>query len=353
MKISAQLIKEIQSHYLEYAQGSLSATGSTPLPPECAKPGSLIYVSSPDQLKTALEIPAGIIVCLKKILKESIELKADQALFLTPAIPAAMALINPLFDTKKSRWPMGIHPSAHISPSAKLGDNVTVSINCVIGDEVIIGENTFIGPNSVVEKGAQIGSSTYLHPSVFIGANCIIGNHCEIHPHTTIGSDGFGYAKDPQTGIAHKIPQLGIVVLEDHVELGANCAIDRATLTETRICSGTKLDNLVHIAHNCVLGKNGFYTAGFMTAGSSEIGANFACGGGVVVADHIKITDNVTLGGRSAVTKDVTESGAYTGYPLEPWREGLRTLANLPNVSEMRKQISEIRKHLGLDKDSP
>lgn len=351
MKISAQLIQEIKSPYLEFLKGDLSATGSIPQPPETARPGSLVYVSTQEQLEKALQLPAGIIICLKKILKNLPDMKSHQALFATPAIPAAMALINPLYDTKKSRWPVGTHPTAHVSPAAKIGQNVTISMNAVIGDDVQIGDNSFIGPNSVVERGARIGSNCHIHPSVFIGANCLVGNSCEIHPHTTIGSDGFGYAKDPQTGIAHKIPQLGIVIIEDHVEIGANCAIDRATLAETRICSGTKLDNLVHIAHNCTLGKNGFYAAGFMTAGSSEIGSNFACGGDVVVADHLKIADNVTLGGRSAVTKDITESGPYTGYPLESWRDGLRTLSNLPNVPEMRKQISEIRKHLGLDKD--
>jgi len=149
----------------------------------------------------------------------------------------------------------------------------------------------------------------------------------------------------------HKIPQLGIVVLEDFVEFGANCAVDRATLGETRIGEGTKFDNLCHVAHNCQIGRHSVYAAGFFVAGSSTIGDHFMVGGTTAVGDHLQISDNVTLGGRSVVTSDIPKAGAYAGYPLEPFAEARRTLVNLTYVTKMRKQLLQIQKHLGLKEE--
>jgi UDP-3-O-[3-hydroxymyristoyl] glucosamine N-acyltransferase len=351
MKITAKDIQNLNSPYITMTGGSPDAEAYRPWPAEHAVRGSLVYVSTIEDLDMAVANEAGIIVCLDKIKNTenvSRNLKSHQALFTTNSISAAMALINPHFDDKKIRWPTGAHHhSGQVSPSATIGKNVTISAGVVIGDEVVIGNDCFIGPNSVIESRAVIGAGTHLHSQVFIGSRCIIGSRCEIHPNTTIGSDGFGYTQGPD-GVPIKIPQLGIVVLEDNVEIGSNCAIDRATLTETRICSGTKLDNLCHIGHNCKLGKNGFFAAGFMTAGSTTVGDNFKCGGMVALADHITITDNVTLGGRTTVTKDILESGAYTGYPVQPVKEGLKTLVNITHIGELKKQMATVLKHLGI-----
>jgi UDP-3-O-[3-hydroxymyristoyl] glucosamine N-acyltransferase len=198
-----------------------------------------------------------------------------------------------------------------------------------------------IGAHTVIESDACIGAGTILHPQVFVGAACQIGERCEIHPHTTIGSDGFGYAKDA-TGRPQKIPHLGTVRIGDEVEIGGNCAIDRATLTSTYIRSGAKLDNICHIAHNCDLGENGLYTAGFMMAGSTTIGRNFQTGGNSVVSAHLRLADDVILAGRSTVTSDVTKPGFYGGYPLQPLREALKTLVSLGKLNAMRKKLSEL-----------
>ena len=153
-----------------------------------------------------------------------------------------------------------------------------------------------------------------LHPHVFVGAGSEIGRDCEVHPHTSIGSDGFGYAvgasRRPQ-----KIPHLGNVVIGDEVEIGSNCAIDRAKLASTYIRSGAKLDNICHIAHNCDLGEDGFYTAGFMMAGSTTIGRRFMTGGNSVVSAHLTLADDVVLAGRSTVTADVTQAGPLWRLP--------------------------------------
>lgn len=346
--ISAADIKKLNSPYVHFEKGSLKAQATAPKPPENAPQGCLVYASTPEQILLA-KTTASILICLDAAYKKIDSTDFKQDIFLTPSISAAMAVVNVLFDQKAARWPQGISAKADIHPSAKIGKNVSIGAFTVIGENVNIGDNCQISPQCTLEKGCTIGNNTHLHPQVFIGANCKVGSFCEIHPHTTIGSDGFGFATDPKTNKNHKISQIGIVVIEDHVEIGANCAIDRAALTETRIKEGTKFDNLVHMAHNCEFGKNGLFAAAFATAGSTKIGDNFKCGGTVAVSDHITITDNVTLGGRSTVTKDITEPGAYTGYPIEKFRDGLRTIASLPALPELRKQVAEIRKKLGLE----
>ncbi len=351
MKVIAKEIKALKSPYLQFIAGDEAAEAYRPWPPEIAPPGALVFVSSLAQMETALEIPAGIIVAAKSAYHEIPKLGPSQALFLTPAIQAAMTILNPFFDTKSQRIESLISPLASIHGSAKLGQRVSVGPFAVIGANVEILDDSKIGPHCVVEKNAKIGSRTQLHSLVHVGADCEIGNDCEVHPHTCLGSDGFGFATDPQN-INHKIPQLGNVIIEDDVEIGSNCSIDRGTLIETRIGVGTKLDNQVHIAHNCKIGKNCLITAGFRIAGSSEVGDNFKCGGGVLVADHVKICANVTVGGNSAVTKDISTPGAYTGYPLQPWREGLKMLASLANLPEMRRELSEIKQKLA-EKNRP
>ena len=348
MKITASDLQNLNSPLLKFIAGAPTAEAFRPWPPEQATRGSLVYVSTENDMQKALAAPAGIIIASGKLNVESVKLSVDQALFTTPSIPAAMALINPRFDDKGLRWPQGVHPSAQIAPTAKIGSNVSIGPGVVIGDEVVINSDCIVGPNTVIESRAVIGAGTHLHAQVFIGTRCVIGQRCEIHPHSTIGSDGFGFFPSKQ-GTPQKVPQLGIVIIEDDVEVGANCAIDRGTLTATRIGSGTKMDNLVHIAHNNDIGRNCLLAAGLMVAGSSKIGDNFACGGMVAIADHVTITNNVTLGGRTTVTKDILEPGAYTGYPVEPLKDGLRTIANLAQLTNLRKQMSQVLKHLGID----
>jgi UDP-3-O-[3-hydroxymyristoyl] glucosamine N-acyltransferase len=213
----------------------------------------------------------------------------------------------------------------------------------VIGARASLGDGCLIGAHTVVENDACIGADTILHPHVFVGAACEIGSACEVHPHTTIGSDGYGYAKDA-SGRPRKIPQLGTVKIGDEVEIGGNCSIDRATLTATYIRSGAKLDNICHIAHNCDLGENGLYTAGFMMAGSTTIGRNFVTGGNSVVGAHLKVADDVILAGRSTITNHVTAAGQYGGYPLQPLREALKTLVTIGQLNEMRKSLKGLIK---------
>lgn len=268
------------------------------------------------------------------------------------AIKPAMAQILPLFDQVSKIFGTEIHPDASIDPSAKLGKGVRIAARAVVQAGAVLGDQVALGPGAVIEAEARVGARSQIHSNVVIGFNCEIGSDCILHSGTVIGSDGFGFVqstKDPHK----KIPQIGNVIIGNQVEFGANCAVDRGTLGSTTIGDGCKFDNLCHIAHNCRIGKQGLFAGGFFISGSSTIDDFFTCGGSVVIADHINITHHVTLGGRSAVTKDITESGAYTGYPLEPIQDGLKTIANLRELTSLRKKLGRIMKHLGLKEEGP
>lgn len=193
----------------------------------------------------------------------------------------------------------------------------------------------------MVENDVSIGADVTLHAQVFIGHKSSIGNRVELHAGVKIGADGYAYVTQ-KNGQHLKIPQVGVVVIEDDVEIGANSCIDRAALETTRIGAGTKIDNLVHIAHNCQIGKNCLITAGFMTGGSSHFGDGMIAGGHVTVKDHTHIGSGVILGGFSCVTGDLTEPGLYSGYPARPIAEAFRILATQAYLPEMRKMLKKL-----------
>jgi UDP-3-O-[3-hydroxymyristoyl] glucosamine N-acyltransferase len=334
------------SAFLRYVQGPLDVLFEMATEPTLAGAKALTFAGTPELLEKAKA--AGGLVVLEKLLSQNPGFRPEQVIFSTPNISAAMSLCLPLFDAKAERFGEGVHPQAQVHPSAKIGKGTAISAFAVIGAEVEIGDHCKIGPHAVVEMGAKVGAQTILHAHAFVGAGCELGRHCEIHPHTCVGSDGFGFVQSPD-GKRHKIPQIGKVVLEDHVELGASCTIDRATMSETRIGEGSKFDNHCHVAHNCRIGKNNVFAAGFMIAGSSEIDDNCSFGGGCVVADHVKIASNCHFGGLSGVHNDVLKPGVYAGYPLQPFKDNMRTTANLVHLTEMRKQLAQIQKHLKLE----
>lgn len=347
--ITADVIYTLQSTDVTYSSGSKESIAKKVLPPDQADSESLVFVSKPDQLEKALKANSPIIVAHKAL---ALPTDSKATFFITHSIQLAMATILPLFDGKMNRFNQEtkIHPQAFIHPTAHLGQNVSVGPFAVVGEHVRIGDGATIGAQVTVEAYAQIGALTILHPQVFIGAYCEIGSHCEIHPHTTIGADGFSFAAT-KDGTHKKIPQIGKVVIEDYVELGANCAIDRAALTETRVGRGTKMDNFCHVAHNVVIGQNNVMAAGFKVAGSSKIGSNCMFGGDAAVSDHITICDKVIIAGRSGITSDIVQPGAYGGYPIEPLRDSLKTLANLSQLTRIRKELARVVKHLGLKEE--
>jgi UDP-3-O-[3-hydroxymyristoyl] glucosamine N-acyltransferase len=346
----AQTVHDAHADLFTYLGGDLGAAASDCRGPAEACARSLVYASDLRQLAAAARQGAAIVI-VERHLAASIPEGADRhgCWFSVASIPLAMAMLLPYFDRKAERFLQWgeRHPTALVHPTARLASDVRLGPYCVIGEDTEVGAGAVIGAHVVIENGVRIGARTLLHPQVFVGAGCEIGADCEIHPHTSIGSDGFGYVPDPRRH-PRKIPHLGNVVIGDHVEIGSNCAIDRAKLTSTRIRSGAKLDNLCHIAHNCDLGEDGMYTAGFMMAGSTTIGRRFVTGGNSVVTSHLTLVDDVVLAGRSTVTNDIREAGPYGGYPLQPLKQALKTLVSIGQLDDMRRKLNRVMKHLGL-----
>ena len=351
--LKAETIKERHSDIFTFLQGDLTSTATQCHQPEETGSESLVYLSEKKHLDCVANHDPAIVIVHDKLLPA---INAAQqwrgCLFSVTAIPSAMAALLKYFDRKAERFDQWgkHHPTALVHPTATIGEDVILGPYCVIGANAVIGAGSWIGSHTVVENDASIGARTILHPHVFVGSACEIGANCEIHPHSSIGSDGFGYAPGPQ-GRPIKISQLGNVVIGDDVEIGSNCAIDRATLTSTFIRSGAKLDNICHIAHNCDLGEYGLYTAGFMMAGSTKIGRGFMTGGNSVVSAHLTLADNVHLAGRSTVTNNVPRPGNYGGYPLQRLPDALKTAVNTTRLAKLRRDLRKVMKHLGITSD--
>ena len=325
--------------------GDLQVVVDRAAPVDRAGAGALVFASDPAMLAKALAAGASAIVLPLKL--EGRIPEGCRATFLLTGNPRlAMALtLQRFFDDSRARFRQDppIDPRAFVSDQALVGEGAIIAAGAFVGPRAVIGPGAIIGPGSVVEAEAKVGAGTLLHALVFLGRRCEVGDRCEIHPHTTIGADGFAYAQD-ELGHHHKIPQLGIVIIEDDVEIQANSAVDRAAFEVTRIGRGTKIDNFCHIAHNCQIGRHVILTGGFMVAGSTSVGDHCLIGGRTTVTDHVKVCAGVQLGGLSAVTKDITEPGAYGGHPLQPFKAFLRTTTSIAHLPALRKRMAELEK---------
>jgi UDP-3-O-[3-hydroxymyristoyl] glucosamine N-acyltransferase len=240
------------------------------------------------------------------------------------------------------RPPPGIHPLACIGEGVRVGEAVSIGPFAVVGNHVAIGARVQIGAATVVGDDASLGDDVCLHPQVTIRDGCRIGNRVVIHSGTVIGSDGFGFAPD---GTAyHKIPQTGIVQIDDDVEIGANNTIDRATFGKTWIGRGVKTDNLVHIAHNVTIGENTVIVAQVGISGSVSIGSNVILAGQAGISGHLSIGDGATVGPSSGVIKSVAPGEIVVGTPAMPRMRQLRVQAVVAKLPEMKKRLNGLEK---------
>ena len=239
----------------------------------------------------------------------------------------------------------GVSERASISPEASLGEGCYVGDFAVIEAGARIGDGCRIYPQVYVGDGVEIGEGTTLYPGVKIYEGCRIGSRCILHAGAVIGADGFGFAPNGK-GEYSKIPQLGNVVIEDNVEIGANTCIDRATMGSTRIGTGTKLDNLIQIGHNVVIGKNTVAAAQLGVAGSTHIGDSCMFGGQVGIAGHLHIADKVQIASQSGIAKDVTEPGGYMGSPIMSGIKFHRANAVFHKLPELSAQVRQLEKKI-------
>jgi len=320
---------------------------------EEAKHGQLAFLANPKYEDYLYSTGASVI-----ILNETQELKEpiNSTLLRVHDPYTAFATLLSKYQEMVEQQMNGIQEPSYISKSAVLGENIFVGAFAYIGDNVKVGNNVKIYPNVYIGNNVSIGDNSILHPGVRIYHDCVVGNWVNIHAGTVVGSDGFGFA--PQAdGSFKKVPQIGNVVIEDNVEIGANSTLDRATMGSTLIKSGAKLDNLIQVAHNVEVGHNTVIAAQAGVSGSTKIGNNVMIGGQAGIVGHIQIADNAKINAQSGVSKSIkVPNTAVTGSPAFEYTSALRSQAVTRNLPELEKRIIELEnivKQLMMEKVVP
>lgn len=305
---------------------------------EEGEPGSLSFLANPKYTQHIYTTEASIVIVNKDFTPEQ---KIKSTLIkVEDAYGAFASLLNMYNQVKNDR--KGISEHAVIDPSASIGEDVYIGPNCTIGENVSIGNNTKIYPGAHIDSNAKIGDGCIIHQGVIIYADCEVGNECIFHAGVIIGSDGFGFA--PKGSSYDKVAQIGNVIVEDGVEIGANSCIDRATLGHTIIRKGVKLDNLVQVAHNVEIGENTIIAAQTGIAGSTKIGKNCRIGGQVGIIGHVNIGDNVKIAAQSGIGSDLKDDIIVQGSPAFEIGDYKRAYVYFRNLSKMANDISDLKK---------
>lgn len=308
---------------------------------EEAQNGQLAFLANPKYEEYLYSTKASII-----IVNETQELKQpiDATLIKVPDAYTAFATLLDKYQQIMRQQLTGIQQPVYIAATAKVGENVFIGAFAYLGEHVIVADGAKIYPNVYLGDHVQVGSNTIIHPGVKIYHDCIIGANVSIHAGTVIGSDGFGFA--PQAdGTLKKVPQIGNVIIEDGVEIGANATIDRATIGSTLIKSGAKLDNLLQIAHNVEVGNNSVIAAQAGISGSTKIGNYVMIGGQVGIVGHIKIADGTKINAQSGVSKSIKNpNSAVTGSPAFDYTAALRSQVASRNLPALEKRVLELEK---------
>lgn len=338
MKINAERIALLIHGKVEGdAETEVSSFGKI----EEAKQGELAFLANPKYEEYLYTTSASII-----IINESQELKQPlhATLIRVPDAYIAFASLLQKYQEMMQAQLTGIQQPSYIDATAKLGKNVFVGAFTYIGENVTIGDNVKLYPGVYIGNDVKIDDNAILHPGVKIYFGCTIGKQVTIHAGTVIGGDGFGFAPQDD-GTYKKVPQIGNVVIEDHVEIGCNTTIDRATVGSTIIHAGTKIDNLVQIAHNVEVGINTVVAAQAGVSGSTKLGKNIMMGGQSGIVGHVQIADGTKINAQSGVTKSIKQKNtAVTGSPAHDYTSALRSQALSRNLPQLEKRICELEK---------
>jgi UDP-3-O-[3-hydroxymyristoyl] glucosamine N-acyltransferase len=320
-------------HAMGNFQGNITQIASL----QEAQIGALSFLANSKYSRDVATSQASLLLLPEKFAHIPI---ANQTIFFCKNPSIALAKICQHIE-KLNEHPISpeIHPSAIIHSTAKLARNIVIGPHVVIEEHVSIGENTVIGAGTVIERYVSLGHDVKIFPNVSVMSFSKIGNYVTLHSGVVIGSDGFGFEKID--GHHKKIPQIGNVILEDDVDIGANTTIDRARFASTIIGQGTKIDNLVQIGHNAKIGKNCIIVAQVGIAGSAIIGDDVTIGGQVGIAGHLHIADGTQIGAQSGVTKDTQSHSILLGSPAVPYKEAVRQFASLAKLPEILKKFEK------------
>lgn len=298
------------------------------------------FLSNPKYAPLAGSTEAGAV-----IVDEDWDSDCPAALIRSKNPDAAFAQAASLFYTSPPAPKPGIHPTAVVADNVELGEGVSIGPQCVVEADAKIAANSVISAQCYIGRGVSVGSGCFFHPQVSVREAVVIGDRTVIHNGTVLGSDGFGYSVD-ENGVRTKIPQIGIVQVGNDVEIGANVTVDRARFGKTSIGNGTKIDNLVQIAHNVTIGQNVVIVAQVGIAGSSSIGDRTVIAGQAAVAGHVRVGSDVIVGGQAAVIKDI-ESGQYVmGAPAVPAKTFKKNLASVVLLPKLKERVVALEKEV-------
>lgn len=337
MEFSAKQIAQFVQGVIE---GDENATVNTFAKIEDGKPGAISFLSNSKYTHYIYDTESSIVLVDKSV---ELEKPTKATLIKVDNAYECVAKLLQLYESMKPKK-TGIDSLAFISPSAKIGENVYIGAFAYIGDNVVIGDGCQIYPNVVICENAKVGNDCLFYPNVTIYHDCHVGNRVTLHAGSVVGSDGFGFA--PSENGYDKIPQIGIVTIEDDVEIGANTCIDRSTMGSTFVRKGVKLDNLVQIAHNTDIGANTVMSAQVGIAGSTKVGQWCMFGGQVGIAGHITIGNKVFLGAQSGVPSSLKDNQTLIGTPPMEKLPYFKSQAIFQKLPDLYKQIQKLQKEV-------
>ncbi len=324
-------------------EGNPDATVHTFAKIEEGKEGAISFLSNPKYTHYLYDTCSSVVLVNEDLQLEH-EVKAT--LIRVPNAYEAVAKLLQAYEAMKPRK-TGIDPLASVSPKATIGEDVYIGAFAVIGDGAVVGKGSQIYPHVVIGDGVTLGEQCLVYPNVTIYQGCRIGNHVTLHAGCVIGADGFGFA--PNQDGYDKIPQIGIVVIEDYVEIGANTCVDRSTMGQTVIHRGVKLDNLIQVSHNCEIGENTVMSAQVGMAGSTKIGKWCMVGGQAGFAGHIHVADKTFVGAQCGVISNTKGDEQLIGSPAMEPRQFFKAMAVMRHLPDMYRDLNELKKKAAAD----
>jgi UDP-3-O-[3-hydroxymyristoyl] glucosamine N-acyltransferase len=329
---------EIAKHLGGEVVGDASAVLKGFAPAENAQAGDLTFAENDDYFARAEQSAASAIIAEPRFAS------AKKILIRVPHARIAFARALALFFPERT-YPAGIHPTAVVAASARVDPTAHIGPHCTVGERVKIGARSVLQAGDVVGDDSKLGDDVNLFPNVTVYPQTEIGARVRIHAGTVVGSDGFGYVLD--AGVHRKVPQIGNVIIGDDVEIGANVTIDRGALGPTVIGKGTKIDNLVQIAHNVEIGEGSIVVAQVGISGSTKLGKYVVLAGQVGLAGHLKIGNQVTVAAKSGVMHDIPDGGKWLGIPAQPDKQTKRQMIAIQHLPDLIRRVAELERKLG------